>query len=107
MTRSRLLATGGAVLLAAVLIGGVWGFRQVSAYASIGGTYIAKQYCSCLFVADRSEASCRAEFQPDIGKFKLEVDRSKLPAGASVTTRLLMFHGRATYADGYGCSVSD
>lgn len=107
MTRSRVLATGGAVLAVVVLVAAVWGFRQVSAYASIGGTYIAKQYCSCLFVTGRSEASCRAEFQPDIGKFKLQVDRSKLPARASVTARLLMFHGRATYADGYGCSVSD
>ncbi|QUD86216.1 hypothetical protein [Phenylobacterium montanum] len=102
---TRTKAIGGVVLLAMLALA-VWGGRQLAAYAGIGGTYVAKQYCSCLFVTGRSEASCRAEFQPDIGKFKVAVDRSRMPASAAVTARLLMFQGRATYADGYGCTVA-
>jgi hypothetical protein len=106
MARSRIFAVGGAVAALAILVGGIWAWRQASAYAAIGGTYIAKQYCSCLFVTGRGEASCRAELQPDIGKFTIAVDRSRLPATAGVSARLMSFEGRASYAEGYGCTVS-
>jgi hypothetical protein len=106
MFRSRLWAGLGLIVLAALLAAAGWGYRQASAYASVGGAYLAKQDCSCLFVAGRSEASCHAEFEPDISKFKIIVDRSHLPARASVTAQVLMFRGQASYTDGYGCTVS-
>jgi ABC-type phosphate/phosphonate transport system permease subunit len=94
-----------AVLL--VLIGGAtYGYNKVAPYARIGGTYIAKQYCSCLFVTGRSEASCKAEFKPDIDRFTVSVDRSGLPAKASVKTRLAIFSAEATYDSRYGCTVA-
>jgi hypothetical protein len=103
---SRYRALAGVFLVAMALGLGAWAYRTLLPYPEIGGVYLAKQVCSCLFVAGRSEGSCRAEFEPDISRFDLSVDRSGLPAHAKVTTRLAVFSGEATYADGYGCTVS-
>ena len=106
MTKSRIWSLLGLVLLAALIAGGVWGYRQVAPYARIGSTYIAKQYCSCVFVAGRSDASCRTDFEPDIDKFSVTADRSALPTRGKVTARLAVFTGEATFADGFGCTVA-
>lgn len=106
MTKSRILRSIGLGLLVVLIAGGVWGYRQVAPFARIGSTYIAKQYCSCVFVAGRSDASCRSDFEPDIDKFSITADRSALPARGKVTARLAMFAGEATYADGFGCTVA-
>ena len=106
MRRSRPWKVVGIGLLAALCVGAVLAYRQFQPYAQIGGTYIAKQYCSCLFVTGRSERSCRTDLEPDIDHFKLTADRSGLPAHAKVTARLAFFTSEATYSDGYGCTVS-
>ncbi len=69
----------------------------------IGSAYFAKQLCSCLFVVGRSELSCRAEFKPQIDAFKITIDRSRLPKGASVTTGLGPVTALAGYTPRYGC----
>ena len=73
------------------------------AVVQIGSAYVAKQYCSCLFVVGRSEASCRAEFKPQIDMAKVEVDRAGLPASAKVSVTLLTTTALATYDRRYGC----
>ncbi len=99
------LWSGGAsaVLLIA---GGAYAYSQLVPYIQIGGSYIAKQDCSCLFVEGRGEASCATEFSPDIKQFKVSIDRGHLPASAKVTTRLAFFTSEATYEAGYGCAVT-
>jgi hypothetical protein len=104
--KSSILKWGGLVLPVVVIGGALYGWTQLEPYGRIGATYIAKQYCSCVFVAGRSEGSCRAEFKPDIDRFNVSVDRSGLPASASVQTHLLMFSSAATYAEGFGCTVA-
>jgi hypothetical protein len=108
MTRKWLyrgmILCGGLMALAAGA--SEYAYSRIAPYARIGATYIAKQDCSCLFVEGRSEYSCTAEFKPDIDRFKVEIDRSTLPAKAKVTTRLAIFSGEATYEQGFGCSVS-
>jgi hypothetical protein len=94
-----------AVLLA-VLAAGAYAWKTFTPYPRIGSVYIAKQYCSCLFVAGRSEASCRAEFKPNIDTFKVKVDRSDLPRTGSVEASLLIFSAKATYDSRYGCTVA-
>ena len=107
MTRKSQYALWGAGALAVLLIGGcAYAYSQLVPYIRIGGSYIAKQDCSCLFVEGRTQASCAAEFSPDIERFKVVVDRSRLPASAKVTTRLAIFSSEATYEAGYGCAVT-
>jgi hypothetical protein len=72
----------------------------------IGSAYFAKQYCSCLFVVGRSEASCHAEFRPLIDSFKITVDRAGLPQRAKVATRLGAASEEATWDRRYGCVLS-
>ena len=73
----------------------------------IGSAYVAKQMCSCLFVAGRSEASCRPEFKGQgIGSFTVVADRSHLPARAGVTATLGKLVAEARYSRRYGCSIS-
>jgi hypothetical protein len=107
MTRkSQYWLWGGGILAVLLIGGGGYAYSQLGPYIQIGGSYIAKQDCSCLFVEGRSEASCATEFSPDIKRFKVTVDRSHLPAGAKVTTRLAFFTSEATYEAGYGCAVT-
>ena len=107
MTRKSqywLWGVGAAAVLA--IGGGFYAYSELAPYVRIGGAYIAKQDCSCLFVEGRSEASCAAEFSPDIKRFKVTIDRSRLPGAAKVTTRLAIFSSEATYEAGYGCAVT-
>lgn len=69
----------------------------------IGSAYFAKQLCSCLFVAARSEASCRAEFKARIDIFKIAIDRVGLPRSASVTASLGPVTALASFDPRYGC----
>ena len=99
--RPRLWA-GLAVLLAVLVAGGAYGWRRTAPFAEVGGVYIAKQMCSCVFLTGRTEGSCRAEFKPDIDRFTVAVDRPR----ARVSTSLAVFKAEATYAEGYGCTVA-
>lgn len=95
-----------ALLVLLLLAGGVYAYRRIAPYGQTGGAYIAKQLCSCVFLTGRSEASCRAEFKPDIDRFAVRVNRSGAPARGRVTATLAVFRGEATYAEGYGCTVA-
>ena len=93
-----------ALLVALAAFAFAW--RTYSPYPRIGAVYVAKQYCSCLFVAGRSETSCRAEFKPNIDSFKVKVDKSDMPRTGSVDVSLAVFSARATYDSRYGCTVA-
>jgi hypothetical protein len=92
-------------LLVLILIGAGVAYVMVRPYAQIGATYIAKQMCSCVFLAGRTEVSCRAEFEPDIDKFKVTVRHGK-PGHGAVRASMVIFSGAARYAEGYGCTVT-
>ena len=102
MSKPRLWALIGGVVAVLLVAGAVAAYLLVRPYAQIGGTYIAKQVCSCVFVAGRSDASCHAEFEPDIDKFQVRINHHR----RTVRTRLLIFSAAATYAEGYGCTVA-
>ena len=73
----------------------------------IGSAYIAKQMCSCLFVAGRSEASCRPEFKgQSISAFIVIADRSRLPQRATLTATLGKVSAQARYTHRFGCSIA-
>jgi hypothetical protein len=70
----------------------------------IGAAYLAKQLCSCVLVAHRSEASCRPEFKAQqIGLARLAIDRDGLPERATVRVSLLTTTAEAAYSRPYGC----
>lgn len=72
----------------------------------IGAAYIAKQYCSCVFVIGRSQISCHAEFKPTIDSFQVALDRTGMPRRGKVSTRAGAAEGEAIYDRRYGCVVS-
>jgi hypothetical protein len=72
----------------------------------IGAAYVAKQFCSCLFLTGRSETSCRAEFKPQIDTAKVEIDRGGLPERGKVGVSLGPVVADATYSRRYGCVLA-
>ncbi|MGI8839423.1 MAG: hypothetical protein ACR2F8_01340 [Caulobacteraceae bacterium] len=105
----RAASVAGALALAFPLLTGAASApaaRPAPAIIQIGAAYIAKQMCSCLFVVGRSEASCRAEFKPDIDPFAVAIDRAGLPARAMVNAAAGPVVGEATFSRGYGCMVA-
>jgi hypothetical protein len=95
-----------AILGVVVMVGAAWGYLAVKPYGELGTTYIAKQLCSCVFVTGRTEASCRAEFKPDIDKMSAVIDRSGGPSRGKVSVRLAVFSGEAEYDEGFGCKIT-
>ena len=97
--RSKSLLIGGVVLV--VLVGAaMWVARPTFATARIGTSYVAKQTCSCLFIARRPEASCRTDYEPDaLAQLKVE------PGANRVTVSALggLITAKAEFADGFGC----
>jgi hypothetical protein len=85
------------VLLAGI---GVWASRDTFATARIGTTYVAKQTCSCLFVAERPLESCRTDFDAESLR-QLDV----VTSGDGVTVSALggLISSRARFERGYGC----
>jgi hypothetical protein len=96
--RTKTLVIGGAVLV--IVAGAAWAGRNVYATAHIGATYVAKQTCSCLFVARRTEESCRTDYNAaDLQRLKVA------PGAGEVTVSALggLISGRAAFEQGFGC----
>lgn len=89
------------VVVLVLLLGiGVWGGRDTLATARIGTTYVAKQTCSCLFVAERPLDSCRTDYDDEAVR-SLDV----VTSDSSVTVSALggLISSRAEFEQGYGC----
>lgn len=102
------LVWGLSGLALAAVIAVAYAYRQAAPYGQVGTAYLAKQYCSCLYVAGRGERQCRAEFKPDIDRFQLTAEPAPAaapPASAQVTARLLIWSAKARYTRGFGCSL--
>jgi len=85
------------VLLAGI---GVWRARDTFATARMGTTYVAKQTCSCLFVAGRPFDSCSSDFDPEsLRSLDVVTDRG------AVTVSALggLVSSRAEFEIGFGC----
>lgn len=101
--RAKWVLSGGGV--AVVVIGAaVWSGRGVYAEARIGTTYVAKQTCSCLFIAHRSMESCKTDYAAK------DVEPLSWKTGAdSVTVSALggLISAKSVYEDGFGCHPVD
>ena len=90
----------GAAVLVVIIGAAAWGGRDAYATARIGTVYVAKQTCSCLFVAGRSPDSCMTDYEAaDVARLNVEQDAS------SVTVSALsgLVSARAEFDAGYGC----
>ena len=97
MKHKWLLILGVLVLLLGI---GVWSSRDTFATARIGTTYVAKQICSCLFVAGRSLESCHTDFEAEALR-ALDVQVSEQAVTASALRGYIS--ARAQFEQGYGC----
>jgi hypothetical protein len=91
----------GVLLVATFAIVLVIGY-QARKYGQIGAGFVARQMCSCLYVQNRDEQSCRAE----IGS---QIDRAQI---VYLDERVIVnFSGldqaEARLKPGYGCNVQD
>lgn len=97
MKRKWQVVLGVFVLLVGI---GAWSARDTFATARIGTTYVAKQTCSCLFVAGRPPDSCRTDFDPTALQ-SLEVVASSHAVTVSALGGLIS--SRAEFEKDYGC----
>jgi hypothetical protein len=97
MNRKGLLIIGVLVVLIVV---GVWGSRDTFATARVGTVYVAKQTCSCLFVAGRPLDSCYTDFDAEAVR---PLDVSVSPDSVTVSALGGLISARARYDEGYGC----
>jgi hypothetical protein len=97
--RGKGLLIGIIVVVAIVGIGLFFG-RDTWATAKLGTVYVAKQTCSCLFVAGRPMDSCRTDYDPAAIK-PLSVE--KLEHGVKVSALAGLVSAQAEFEPGFGC----
>jgi hypothetical protein len=90
-----------AIIVLVVLVGAAMFFgRDTWTTAKLGTVYVAKQTCSCLFVAGRSEDSCRTDYDPAAIK-PLTVEKQE--QGVKVTALGGIVSAQAQFEPGFGC----
>lgn len=90
-----------AIIVLVVLAGAAMFFgRDTWTTAKLGTVYVAKQTCSCLFVAGRPMDSCRTDYDPAAIK-PLTVE--KLEHGVKVTALGGIVAAQAEFEQGFGC----
>jgi hypothetical protein len=90
-----------AIIVLVVLVGAAMFFgRDTWTTAKLGTVYVAKQTCSCLFVAARPMDSCRTDYDPAAIK-PLTVE--KLEHGVKVTALGGIVAAQAEFEQGFGC----
>ena len=97
--RAKGLLIGAVVLVAIVGVAGYAG-RDTWATAKIGTVYVAKQTCSCLFVAGRPMDSCRTDYDPAALK-PLSVETTQRSVEVSALAGLVS--ARSEFEPGFGC----
>ena len=89
------------IVVVLVIVGGTLFFgRDTWATAKIGTVYVAKQTCSCLFVAGRPMDSCRTDYDPAALK-PLTVATTQHSVEVSALRGLVS--ARAEFEPGFGC----
>ena len=94
------IATGliGLITLAGLL----WGPRFLG-MAQVGVGYVAKQICSCVYVAGREVGSCRADLMPSMDPIDVQVLRDREGVRASLLMGAV--ERTALHHPGSGCTL--
>jgi len=100
--KNRSFLMGGFALLVIAVVT-AWAGRDIYQTARIGTAYLAKQTCSCRFIAQRSEQSCKTDYEAGaIKPLTLEPPDS---SGVTVTALGGLIKARAEFEEGFGCHV--
>ncbi len=94
---------GAALLLLMVGAGAVYLPRFHQA-AAVGAGFVAKQMCSCVYVAGRSFESCRPEMMQEMARVRSEA----LAGGEEIGVRAwvpLLAERRASFHEDFGCTL--
>ncbi len=97
--RGKGLLIGAGVLVAIVGVA-LYAGRDTWATANLGTVYVAKQTCSCLFVARRRMDSCRTDYDPAAIK-PLTVEATDNSVKVSALAGLVS--AQAEFEPGFGC----
>ena len=82
-----------------VLVVGALVYEHLRGMSTIGAGYVAKELCSCVFVGERSVASCR----PDIPKSMDRVQAELGPNRVRAFVPYLLAERIARYEPPFGC----
>ena len=88
------------VVVALALAGAASAYGHLRGMASVGAGYVAKEMCSCVFVAGRDLESCR----PDVPESMDRVRAELLPDGVRGFVPALA-ERVARYEPGFGCTL--
>lgn len=88
------------VVVIALVAVAMFAGRDTWATAKIGTVYVAKQTCSCLFVAGRPLESCRTDYDPAALE-PLTVETSD--SGVKVSALAGLVSAQAKFEPGFGC----
>jgi hypothetical protein len=92
----------GVLMLMVGLAVVVWGGRNVYSTAQLGTAYVAKQTCSCMFVAGRTAQSCSGDYDPQAaGLISVKTEQSSVTASALAG----LLSRRAEFETGFGCHL--
>jgi hypothetical protein len=89
----------GIVLLGLFIVALAIGY-QAQKYGVIAAGYVARQMCSCLYVQNREEASCKADIGPQIEGAQIVYMEERVIVNYSG-----LDSAEARLKPGYGCSV--
>lgn len=99
MSRARKTIWATFTLVAFSLVIGFFVMRHPS---QIGAGYLAKQMCSCMYVARRTFNDCRSDQRTDL----LLVTAEHLPDLQGIRARAFPYPpARALYYEGFGCTL--
>ena len=94
------LWTAALVLLAALVAAAVYGPR-LRRMAGVGAGYVAKQTCSCMYLAGRSFDACRSDLPASMDRIRAKV----LDGVEGVRADALFLERRAQHIPGRGCTL--
>jgi len=63
-----------------LLVVGALVYEHARGLGTIGAGYVAKELCSCVFVAERSLQSCRPDIPPSMGRVEAELGADRVRA---------------------------
>lgn len=91
---------GGAVLLLAAAAAAVYGPRAIE-MMGVGAGYVAKQMCSCVYVAERDFDQCRL----DIPTSMEDIAAQRLEERPGMRAHILGVERLALHTPGAGCRL--